>query len=616
MKINFKVIFLITILCGLLFNIDKSNASELVHKELIMDFNNSNLTEFYSSIDLMDDIENFIISNNINNYRYGISFEKINDEYRIYVFINSITTSETFNYHIFPFFSSNKYSVNFTGINKPSAYSSGFYMKGAYITINSSDNEISSFKQTILSYLTNLPHYGGSFNSTQIIVNNLTNNHDAINLFNLSKYSILYSTNFDLVYGQDNNLSGQGTNEYPISDLTINDITYHYGDSIPAYKQITTFSEKYTLSGNIKNNVDEKINYLDIYLDSTITGSNSGVYDFSISYLDNYNYNQDLIHISYADLNSFSFKGLVNDNGLYHWEDIINYVDTSGEDGFTDTTIENTNGLGFYVKGKFNYDFTNYEEIKFSIGITNGNNYNISYSDNLSSIDNYFEPIFGSNNLNNRYDRVKSKNNKYIIFSTYESFITSYGYYKIGNDLYTQDINYNTPGGYKYINIFNYNTLFNNHTDFIYNDFMLEKNNFSYYDFSFSLGTLDSSAFGIYLDNSDFDYSLYEYYVFIPNGIYFSYTNLLDNSTFIDNTGNIITNTIVSDSIPYDDLDSYDYLDSVRNFMKKLKSTSLYFNKCFDVFFQSLPELLRGFIVSIYTLALMFLILRMGGWGD
>ena len=146
--------------------------------------------------------------------------------------------------------------------------------------------------------------------------------------------------------------------------ISINGTNYSSGDSIPSYYDLYGDIEPFSFA-----NVDY-INVGSINFEFDKEDFSSGSYNISFFVLND---------ISSLNIRSFHYLGLVNDNGLYHWEPInescyiYNGIEQNGNSCMTATeelTISNKFvNLDFYSYGAYNLD--NYEKVQVILEFDN-----------------------------------------------------------------------------------------------------------------------------------------------------------------------------------------------------------------------------------------------------
>lgn len=313
-----------------------------------------------------------------------------------------------------------------------------------------------------------------------------------------------------------------------------------------------------------------------------------------------------------ASLDSFDFIGLVNENGLYHYEDI--------PFSSTDPVI--------YIE--------DYEE-----NIENGH-FKVKIDGLVLDPNNKYEKIIVKTRLRNvfSYSKLDVSTNM-LDMNKEDIFLNSFSEFYISEFLSTSDFKYlnlTTPlEEYKkhlYISLVNENNdLFLDHFStesleyvvfiphfFTPNSYLYGMPNLSGY--TLDIGTL--SKRGAWLTtNHDQEYIFDFYMIFDYRDLYFSYTKNVWNegATIIDNNGNVINGNLKpSDDVVIRDesvkstyFSLEDIVNSLNNYIKDLNKTSDYFDKCFHVFWDVLPKSFQLMFIVIFVFVNIFAILKIGG---
>ena len=391
-------------------------------------------------------------------------------------------------------------------------------------------------------------------------------------------------------------------------NVIINNFNYSQWDIIN-----DLYSSPIELDTKINGSNSNQLNSIDVYLDSTV--ENDGEYNFSLAIQDLYDYTNS--NASYGDISGFSFKGLVNDNGLYHWETITNnndfYVDYVDDDWTNNSSesclnIENSSSgcTGYSFKGTAYYDMTGYEQIKFSIDVYNTREYFIKYDDDYDSVSSDYIDLnyyFLGDETGQRYGRTSSKGYRYMFFSAYGDLVNT----ELNN--YYVIIRSNHYNQYNDVPIF-FNKFNNSSYYFLdYDDnnvYTLKKlNNYTYLRYAFEIG--ETSATGFYTDlNAD---DIFTYEVYIPDNLYFSYTNDATESTFINSSGEVVDDGIFPDTnISITNINSYSNIfeSALHYFTEPIRFIFLYFGDFFD----TLPIALKYTLISTFTLSIVIIVIK------
>ena len=188
--------------------------------------------------------------------------------------------------------------------------------------------------------------------------------------------------------------------------------TYLFTENSSNYEQTIYGSTFIEAQENVQTN------YIDFYYQNL----DSNRYEFTLALKDEFSTGKNM----YVD--GFEFYGLINDNGLYHWE-VINDLYMAD---YQEPEIEN----GYSINGYFFYENTKYEKIKLSVSVVNAFKYMAIYgmSDkNYLVVPNYFTSDYfylTFNSLDNRYaifttkantvdERIYSLNNEQIVYAEF-----------------------------------------------------------------------------------------------------------------------------------------------------------------------------------------------------
>ena len=190
----------------------------------------------------------------------------------------------------------------------------------------------------------------------------------------------------------------------------------------------------------------DKLYSIDYIFDSNTFTSDTAI-QYEINYIDEYEKYSDENISSYLYLNGFKFYGLVNNDGLYHWEELDNtsnsYVDDY-EDYYQD-------GKYYFNVKKMNLDFTNYEKIIFRSIFFNDNYLESavtrSNNEKISRDDVFYNTVFGPTYLNMQFDT------KELFYLNITSTLSEYK-----SRWYTWDYSDSDPYKQPYLNYFDLTT--------------------------------------------------------------------------------------------------------------------------------------------------------------
>lgn len=340
---------------------------------------------------------------------------------------------------------------------------------------------------------------------------------------------------------------------------------------------------------------------VDLTLDSTKDYSNSYFeFDFALNEPER------------ASIDSFDFIGLVNENGLYHYEDI--------PFSSTDPVI--------YVE-------------YFEENIENGH-FKLKIGGLVLDPDNKYEKIIVKTRLRNVFSYSKLDVSTNVLEMNKEDiFLNSFSENYISQFFSTSDFKYlnlTTPlEEYKkhlYISLVNENNdLFLDHFSTESLEYVVFIPHFCKPDSKFysmpnlsgymlDIGTL--SKRGAWLTtNHDQEYIFDFYMIFDYRDLYFSYTKNVWNegATIIDNNGNVIIGNlkpsddvvIRDESVKITYFSLEDIVNSLNNYIKDLNKTSDYFDKCFHVFWDVLPKSFQLMFIFIFVFVNILAILKIGG---
>ena len=410
-----------------------------------------------------------------------------------------------------------------------------------------------------------------------------------------------------------------------VNNLIINNINYTNGLLV----DLTPISSAIELDTKLNGINSNNLNSIDVYLDSTV--ENDGEYNFSLAIQDLYDYTNS--NASYGDISGFSFKGLVNDNGLYHWETITDrnnfYVDYDDDDWTnnssesclnTDISSGSSSGgghssgggvhegcTGYSFKGTAYYDMTGYEQIKFSIDVYNTREYFIKYDDDYDSVSSDYIDLnyyFLGDETGQRYGRISSKGYRYMFFSAYGDLVNTElnNYYVIIRSNH-YDFNPNVPSIYFY----KYDTASYNYLDMDDNNtYVLHKlHDFTYLRYSFEINISEHTSFYSEVHSDD----VFTYDMYIPDNLYFSYTNNVTNSVFVNNLGVIVNNGIFPNTdVGISSIEDYSNIfeNAFHYFAEPLRFVFLYVND----FFTALPIAFKYTLISVFTLSIVMIIIK------
>lgn len=499
MKKYLKIIY-ITFIFGIFFclGLTNINADELEVKTL--DY--SNFEEYYNTYATqLDKLTDYLKDYN-SSYYYFIYFTKSN--FNVYLIEKSSYVTATFSYDT----SSVTLSLG-KSLKTLKHYSISFTSSNFETNFNTLKTAITNESFTSSKYgLSSSSAYGSSY---------------------YGYYPIMYYTNFE-------NFVLNSSNTYA---LQIGDTIYQPGDVIPTYYEYALNSNL-----NLKKEFTHKYNnntlkYIDLYFDNNDYGK---TINFKLDIIDNSDYSlcdgssdfvngnscvkPELIRTQMAFLEDYG-------NGLYKWSGGITLGDT------IDYTIK-SNDNGFTITGKINLDHDlnlfNYKKIRVSFNLGSAYNVTYSYSDNSTITSNNIDEYYSWMMLleEQRLNRIDYNYTKYTILTTnYETF---------SSDILVEYVN---TSKYLFVEYFDteLSTYLENGNIYSTPNYI---NNRDIEKFSINIGT--SNNRGVYLLNhlKNEELSTSKYYFYIPEDLYFSQTESLENSIYIDNTGANNTNGVIA----------------------------------------------------------------------
>lgn len=406
---------------------------------------------------------------------------------------------------------------------------------------------------------------------------------------------------------------------YHFSDTHASDF-YNYSSSYGIYKvNIDNYFKTQTYTFNYqydkKRGPLDKLYSIDYIFDSNTFTSDTAI-QYEINYIDEYEKYSDENISSYLYLDSFKFYGFVNNDGLYHWEELDNtsnsYVDDY-EDYYQD-------GKYYFNVKKMNLDFTNYEKIIFRSIFFNDNYLESavtrSNNEKISRDDVFYNTVFGPTYLNMQFDT------KELFYLNITSTLLEYK-----SRWYTWDYSDSDPYKQPYLNYFDLTT----------SQFVSESHglplyyaNDLNYDFiekhdvvigtSTNKGVVITEEFKkrsvgglVFTYREQFTYNV----IFEFKDLYFSYNNTNDNEKkiYIDKDGNRYQDDgVKASNTNVEQFEGTNALENITDFLNDLRLTSDYFNYNFELNWNKLPGNIQGLILFVFNMSCILVILRIGGY--
>ena len=359
----------------------------------------------------------------------------------------------------------------------------------------------------------------------------------------------------------------------------------------------------------------DKLYSIDYIFDSNTFTSDTAI-QYEINYIDEYEKYSDENISSYLYLNGFKFYGLVNDDGLYHWEELDNtsnsYVDDY-EDYYQD-------GKYYFNVKKMNLDLTNYEKIIFRSIFFNDNYLESavtrSNNEKISRDDVFYNTVFGPTYLNMQFDT------KEFFYLNITSTLSEYK-----SRWYTWDYSDSDPYKQPYLNYFDLTT----------SQFVSESHGLPLYyanDLNYDfiekhdvvIGTSTNKGVAIteefkkrsvaglvFTYREQFTYNV----IFEFKDLYFSYNNTNDNEKkiYIDKDGNRYQDDgVKASNTNVEQFEGTNALENITDFLNDLRLTSDYFNYNFELNWNKLPGNIQGLILFVFNMSCILVILRIGGY--
>lgn len=377
----------------------------------------------------------------------------------------------------------------------------------------------------------------------------------------------------DKIYDLDNLLSDKVVSDDDIKNPNFYDYPKQNGFSDKLYSIDYTISkEAYNRNTKIKHEIAYDINH-DKYSSDKIS--------------------------KYLYLESFSFYGLVNDNGLYHYEKLDN---KSGS--YVDDYVEKYENNKYYLDiNSFNLDFTKYEKIIVRTQFFTDENLNNfttkSNNENIHAEDVFYNTVFGANYLNIFFNTEECL---YLDISTdleaYNSKFYAWGYDK--TDTYKQPyiLYFDTSTSSFLSETGFYGIYYANHLGYDYlNEFR-----------DFEIGKNSKKAISVTRDLSQYSDVNFTYNLILDyRNLYFSYNNtkIHIDKIFIDSNGNWYQD----DGIPaYNtNISSFDYMkEVVSNTIQRYSKFMLKIKEALETFYNGLPSGIKTgtYLVFIFLLAI------------
>lgn len=353
-----------------------------------------------------------------------------------------------------------------------------------------------------------------------------------------------------------------------------------------------TFDKPYKVKRSIEFNTS--ISSFDIYVDKDDELSDLS---YKINYVDYNDYATE--NITKSKLYTVMFYGLKNENGLYHWEmldDCTNW-DYPSEYCHVKSKFEQLeselNKEGFTVEGYVDFldIFNEYDTVRVVLRLDNALTGKIDYWDKnmkiaATDVDvNYFGFDY-SRNLSD------SDLYRYTIFSTKEQDLSGNLYIiSQSNDI---TINYFDT---KYANFKEYSSLAD----------VKKQENFWLFNYE-HIGLNNNLGFYLFTDRNLNERLVYQFYT--NTSLYFSYndSDTLDDTIYIDNTGNSTNGNIAIDP---DELMNYEYetiddlFENITKFNEKINVVSQEIHKVIQYAYDSLNIYIKSFLISIFTVILV-----------
>jgi len=401
------------------------------------------------------------------------------------------------------------------------------------------------------------------------------------------------TSNFILPYAANVPIYNYYSNDY---DIKIGDIDLPANTNFTGYLEpsdnYVKVEEPYKVKRSIEFN--SGISSFDIYVDKDDELSDL---TYKINYVDYNDYTTE--NITKSKLYTVMFYGLKNENGLYHWEmldDCTNW-DYPSEYCHVKSKFEQLeselNKEGFTVEGYIDFldIFNEYDTVRVVLRLDNALTGKIDYWDKnmkiaATDVDvNYFGFDY-SRNLSD------SDLYRYTIFSTKEQDLSGNLYIiSQSNDI---TINYFDT---KYANFKQYSSLAD----------VKKQENFWLFNYE-HIGLNNNLGFYLFTDRNLNERLVYQFYT--NTGLYFSYndSDTLDDTIYIDNTGNSTNSDIAIDP---DELMNYEYetiddlFENITKFNEKINVVSQEIHKVIQYAYDSLNIYIKSFLISIFTVILV-----------
>lgn len=344
---------------------------------------------------------------------------------------------------------------------------------------------------------------------------------------------------------------------------------------------------------NFSSNGERQLFSLDFYFTEEDLNLNRD-YEIDITNLDKERY-------SIFHLDNFLYYGLVNDNGLYHWEEIQpnnkdidhnNWIEDY-EEVYKCNNNHIIDNCGFNLKFKnIGIDFIDgkYEKIRFSVTFANAINYDLKIKSPYElTKDNFYYNRIGQENFvlkNNTQDFP------YLIFSTKKDNLVNSIFSEYDSDNHILYASYfDTENGSSLDSILDFESQ---HKEF--------KDNIP-----FNIGLSNKKGLWISSNHDDF----FDYYVYYDGfNLYYSLNSNhdLEDSIYIDNSGN----NVILPLIPQEGDKYYDdkFISSFKRVFKKIVKTLNYILDNIKLFFDNLPLNFQEYYIFIFGFIIFLIVIK------
>lgn len=597
-----KILYSLLIFAGIVFVSSKVHAGYDNNNIIYFDLSSNIFTSVYDSLKPKLEQIQEVLSNNPKGHKYTIFIGKDtsgNEFIKLYLMASNANYQPSDMYcYMTSYYISNSYGTfprNYAGCNSTLSYSPYNYGRYSY-----SSSDSSSFN-TLITQLSNdillgwssssflgTRSTGDSYTTTNMVDFRFSNN--TYNHFDSSVSFILpYASNVPIY-----NYHHYYEKTYTFYSLKIGDteLPYSAGSYLEPSDNYFDKDEPYKVKRSIEFN--SGISSFDIYVDKDDELSDL---TYKINYVDYNDYTTE--NITKSKLYTVMFYGLKNENGLYHWEmldDCTNW-DYPSEYCHVKSKFEQLeselNKEGFTVEGYVDFldIFNEYDTVRVVLRLDNALTGKIDYWDKnmkiaATDVDvNYFGFDY-SRNLSD------SDLYRYTIFSTKEQDLSGNLYIiSQSNDI---TINYFDT---KYANFKEYSSLAD----------VKKQENFWLFNYE-HIGLNNNLGFYLFTDRNLTERLVYQFYT--NTGLYFSYndSDTLDDTIYIDNTGNSTNGNIAIDP---DELMNYEYetiddlFENITKFNEKINVVSQEIHKVIQYAYDSLNIYIKSFLISIFTVILV-----------